>query len=369
VVKRELIIKYMGKSGVIFIAEEVEEDVIETVLPVAPKIESTEPFLPKSEPDEKLSQICLDLLATYKKMAVKPKVALMQHTVKAGEVLSPLAVLYERVRNVIDYKGSHLLRRNAIQRIVSRRLHEWPNADSKKTAARLVKELIWARYVENDTITEECLDKVATVLEKYGALFSASQVKNMQSLPEKNKFRDIILGTASSEIEELLDPSLFYIEAISTAMYKWFDGRFIWTGENISDAEKKLHLEIAIYKSLPKSDEARVCYHLLKKYVPGWEKMSAAEVSGQASELAATLINFNTYFTSATQAKLYRFVQKHTAAFQIIKEISEKDPENAVEIFENEVKLEKMVREVCAERYREIGRVVTTGIIRSKLTP
>jgi hypothetical protein len=49
-------------------------------------------------------------------------------TIKVGTSLSFVVYLYEQVRNVIDNKSDHLLRRNAIERILRRLL--WENTNS-----------------------------------------------------------------------------------------------------------------------------------------------------------------------------------------------------------------------------------------------
>src|SRR3989344_7526426 len=47
-------------------------------------------------------------------------------TIHVGEVLGSVSFLYEKARNAIDYKGEHLLRRNAIERILKR--NYWVNS-------------------------------------------------------------------------------------------------------------------------------------------------------------------------------------------------------------------------------------------------
>ena len=71
--------------------------------------------------------------------------------VRVSEVLGGLARLYEKIRTVVEYKGEHVLRRNAIERILKRLIWEQgtlrSNIDSARVATALTKELIWARYL------------------------------------------------------------------------------------------------------------------------------------------------------------------------------------------------------------------------------
>ena len=78
-------------------------------------------------------------------------------------VASRIAFLYEKVRQVIDYQEEHLLRENAIERILRRRLF---SAEPKEPfALSLVEELIRAGYFQNDSIPEERIGGVQTILD------------------------------------------------------------------------------------------------------------------------------------------------------------------------------------------------------------
>ncbi len=72
--------------------------------------------------------------------------------IQVNRVVSKLAFLYEKIRNVIEYKEEHLLRKNAIKRILKRRL-TW-KSNAKSIAAPLIYELIRGRYLENNAVLE-----------------------------------------------------------------------------------------------------------------------------------------------------------------------------------------------------------------------
>ena len=67
-------------------------------------------------------------------------------TIQVSAVLGKLARLYERIRTIVEYKGEHVLRRNAIERIIKRLIWEQGSVrqdiDTKKVAETLIKELI-----------------------------------------------------------------------------------------------------------------------------------------------------------------------------------------------------------------------------------
>ena len=69
-----------------------------------------------------------------------------EDVIKVSETVSAAASVYETVRNALEYDEEHLLRRNAIRRILKRRMVDVPSGEM---AQKLLRELIWARYLPN----------------------------------------------------------------------------------------------------------------------------------------------------------------------------------------------------------------------------
>jgi len=78
---------------------------------------------------------------------------------------SRMAHVYESMRNMVDYKEEHLLRRSAIERMLKRRILLDQNQD--KIAENLIRELIRARYVPNDKLPESKISGVQKIIDKY----------------------------------------------------------------------------------------------------------------------------------------------------------------------------------------------------------
>ena len=112
-----------------------------------------------------------------------------QPTISFPVTASSLALLYERIRNLIDYKADHLLRRNAVQRILARKIE---TGKSDTVAYDLIQELTWARYLKNDSLPKIELFKVAKIIDKYRLLIADIQTTA--------KDREFILGLVSVEI-------------------------------------------------------------------------------------------------------------------------------------------------------------------------
>ena len=89
--------------------------------------------------------------------------------IEVDEATSHLASLYEKIRNSVDFKEVHLLRRFAIERNLKRRFIVERLKPS--IAKSLIEELIRARYLKNNTISEKKIKQVENIIQKYNDLF------------------------------------------------------------------------------------------------------------------------------------------------------------------------------------------------------
>ena len=303
--------------------------------------------------EESLSSTVKNILKAYSEAKEKASLGANQPRVKVGETLGSVAWIYEKIRNSIDYKGEHLLRRNAVERILRRLLWEKSWLEPEKLANFLIKELIWARYLKNDSVPKNKAEHIAKILEKYFRLGFERQ------------YRSWLLGMASCEIEEELVPELFYIQAYTQAMYVWFLENFDWTDQNLSPEHKNIQILIAIHRSLPKSDDSRIRYHLLKLLYPDWPHADDTLIAHTKENLFRIHKEMEEQINNPLQLRLYRYIQKQTAPFQILKDIIDENQDNIHQLLENPQKLEWKIREVCTKRYLQIRERVNRGIVRS----
>ena len=111
-----------------------------------------------------LSQFTQALLDAIK--SVKPKAKPDDiSALSVSQTVSFFALVYEKVRNAVEYRDDHLILRAAIERILKRRFSL--NPDGRGEAENLLRELLWARYYENNTLGEEKISQVQTIADKY----------------------------------------------------------------------------------------------------------------------------------------------------------------------------------------------------------
>ena len=274
---------------------------------------------------------------------------------KVGDTFSSVASFYERIRYTVDYKKENLLRRNAIERIVKRLLWEKGEGNLLSLSETLVKELIWAKYVKNDYYPVRKVAEISAIIAKY--LFLSTRF-------EKG-WKDWLVGVASCEIEESLDPSIVSYDVFSMAIESWFKKNFEWAGDGLDEVEKENQLAIAIHRSLFRSDEPKGAYFLLRRMVKGWNGMEKEDVAKRGEEIIKALVRIRSSLKNSFQSKLYRYVQKEVAAFQILKNLIEQNPGAAQSLMGNPDEFTKEIYEICEARYDEIRQRVNLGIVRS----
>ncbi|MFC1649792.1 hypothetical protein ACFL2C_03730 [Patescibacteria group bacterium] len=309
--------------------------------------------------DDGLTEEARKLLSSY---YFPPDKIKGEEKFKVGEVLSSAAFVYEKVRNAVDYKGEHLLRRNAIERILKRLLWENPSlSENPNSLARIVvKELIWARYVQNDSLSVSTLNQIGKSLQKYAEIFEAIKT-HYKNKKEKKTWKNWFLGIASSELEFLIDKKLTEQDALSHAMKAWMDKRYEWKDTQIDEEEKSIQLTTATHRSLFKLDLARVRFFMVKHYHKNWmtnPEVNMADLFEKAKEIEEIL-------DSDVQTRLYRYTQKLVAHFHILGYVARRNIDKLEGMFSDKEVLESEVREVCESKYEEIGRRVNTGIVRS----
>jgi len=310
-----------------------------------------------------LSAEALTLLKYYQSTLKEETSQQWEPKVKVGETLSGVAQVYERLRYAVDYKKEHLLRRNAIERILKRQLRT-VERNPREIADNLIKELIWARYLRNDYLPVSRTEAAAGIIAKYLKFFSLIPSR-YHDRKEGTWWKDWLISVASCELEEAIDPSLISIDALSLSTLAWFKKRYQWLGDGLDDTQKDIQTTIAVYRGLFRTDDARTAYHLLKNMYPQWSNIRAEDLDGNTPKIFDLFATIRADLNPAIQTRLYRFVQRQISAFQILKEVIEQDVENAAKVFANPQVLEEAVYDVCEEKYGEISDRVARGIIRS----
>ncbi|OGC54748.1 hypothetical protein A2797_00570 [candidate division WWE3 bacterium RIFCSPHIGHO2_01_FULL_48_15] len=249
------------------------------------------------------------LTAAYSK---EPTVELPEGPkIKVSEAVATIALVYEKVRQVMEYNEPHLLRRAATERILSRRLRA--DSNTLLVAEGLIKELIRGRYLPNDYYPESLIPAVGGIIEKYRLILRARE-----SLPTNDDFA-WITRIASAEIEEFFAPPE-RDDALSSLMLANIQKAILLSDPALSESQAAIQLKIAIYENLLKLDQALLEFNLFELFYPDWKTAGKEHVS----EVAANLPQIQQAITSTLNyqlsGSLSARVSRYTTPFVLLRD-------------------------------------------------
>ncbi len=317
--------------------------------------------------------------------------------IKVSTLISRVAFFYEKVRNAVDYEEEHLLRKNAISRILRRQIiieGVVMETDSAKIAEHLLVELIRASYLSNNTIPETKIGEIAGLLEKYirlknkvvaqinaGLNLKTDINKAKDLIAEKNKLIHWLLDMAACEIEENLAPNPVKATIV--------DNLFSVLHKNLklpADLPYEDDLEIQIYLSIgrtfSKFDADMLGFILFKYYNPAWLSLSSDAIlpekeDSQINEIASHIVSLREKIEAQLGhplvKQLDRIVKVYALYFSILSETIESDPAKVYnELQKGEKSFVALIRKVCNKKYLKakarLWRAALRGIIYIFLT-
>lgn len=276
--------------------------------------------------------------------------------IRVHAAVSRFSVLYEKIRNAVDYKDEHLLRKAAIKRILSRQLIL--ESDPQVIATNLVRELIGARYLPNNTLPDSIIGQVAERINKYLAVAKARV--------GSERHYAWLRGILSVELDELLVDAT-QEKAFVTFLYERLADRVRVQGSAIDPSELRLQLYIACYRSLVKADEETLGFKLLRAYLPEW--LRPEDWLGSAPAMAERLVGverrIRLSLAHPLALRFQRAVKTWAVALNILREALLEKPEEASALLEKPEALNAAVARVAERRYRISRGKLRRGAVRA----
>ncbi len=303
-------------------------------------------------------------------------------TIKVSELISKMAFFYEKLRNAVDYDEEHLLRKNAIYRILKRqviieRVVKTPN--SKDLAEHLLQELIRASYLGNAEVPVKRIDQVANILEKYLLLKNLrilqikSDVKNKDLIKEKNDSVIYLLSLAASEIEELLGTNQTR-QATMTSLFDVLSQKIILPANHSSEKDLKLQIYLSICRKFLKLDRDMLSLVVFKYYNTGWasdlndfNKLPDKEKMQQiALKLPTIKQAINQQLNHPLKRQLDKITHRFSLYFTIVSETIDQEPIEKYNLLKNNpVNFFTAVAKVCRKRYKQAKSRLWRASVRS----
>ncbi len=310
--------------------------------------------------------------------------------IKVSDLISKVAFFYEKIRNAVDYEEEHLLRKNAISRILRRQIMiegVIKDSDSNGIANHLLTELIRGSYLPNNKIPETKINEIALLLEKYIRLKDQVVSRLNVSLNLKtdiNKAKDVIneknhlihwlLTLAACEIEDNLAPN----KVKKMIVNNLFDVLV----KNIklpSDLPYENDLDIQIYLSIGRTylklDEDMLSFILFKYYNSDWLELHNKTALNSDDDKKIKYIAermdemdklVKTQLKHPLTKQLDKLVHVYALYFSILTETIESDPAKVyAELQKSEKNFLVSLKKICNLKYLKAKGRLWRAAIRS----
>jgi hypothetical protein len=286
--------------------------------------------------------------------------------IQVSAMASRMAFVYERMRNALEYQEVHLIRKNAIERLLKRRLIG--RVKPSELAPELLSELIRGRYLADNTVPEHKIEQVAGILNKYFYLFNRLPL-HLKGKERTQAYR-WLLGIAAVEIDHcLISPEK--AQALAEYMYSTIS-EYVTVDQKIPVPEKNIQVYLAIHRSLLRSDPAILHYHMFRYYNDSWYKADRAMVESVAADIKNIIDKVDAHVNHKIGDSLFRYLKKYTIYYHVIKDIIDKDPATFNQRLMQPAVIEQEIIEACTLRYKQakakLGRSAVRAIIYIFLT-
>lgn len=277
-----------------------------------------------------------------------------ERKITVNPFVSKVASAYEKLRNAMEYREEEVMLRATIERILRRRL--LLGGTAKTTSEPLIRELIWARYLPDNSVPESAITKVEDTIDLYLQLRLKVLEKHKVRLGEIN---DWTYQLMSSALATILSPN-YEKQTMGNFMYQVMrdDVTIIDDNEQTRDAQ----VYLAVRRAFARDDLAFLRYHLFILYFGDltWSSLDhiALAFKDGLNEITSQLVY-------PRKDKIYMYVKRRAAVFFILEDILRVHKGSLLEMLRDEEKVQHAVHEACQKRYKSISKKVQTAIIRS----
>ena len=253
-----------------------------------------------------------------------------------------MALFYEKVRNLIEYKDDHLIKRNAIERILKRNL--LIELRRENFTEQFLQELAMSGYLERGKISDNVKSRVKKILAKYQkAIRSASGYETKRWL----------VSMASCEVEEVLFPNPARF-ALVRAMYETVrKGIEVKDAKRMKESEKNIQIFLASVRSIAKPDNAMLNFVLFKVYLPDWfqEEVQEEKLVKMLAQIPELISSIRRKISNPASVKIGMALRKYAVFFNIFYEAALGNISRIGKIVENPESLKFAVQLAASEVY------------------
>ncbi|PIU36432.1 hypothetical protein CO005_00025 [Candidatus Roizmanbacteria bacterium CG_4_8_14_3_um_filter_34_9] len=304
----------------------------------------------------KFTQALLDTFKTAKKRVRPDDISALS----VSQTVSFFALVYERVRNAVEYREDHLILRAAIERILRRRFSL--NPDGHSEAENLLRELLWARYFDNGVLGAEDNVVIQNLINKYVLL------RRQLVVGRDNEIRifldQFLMDLLTCEVEETLQPESATIQSNLSSFIFQILRRKIKI-EGLKEDQKDAYSLVAIEKVFGKSDRSYLRYRLFTTFYKTLHDYSEKELQNLGAKLPAIFKKIDDMVTNPYVDNLAKFTRKQLPPFLILFALIKNKPDEVQTILTNRERLWTEIDQTCRDKYQQLGVQVRTLAVRS----
>ena len=307
----------------------------------------------------KLSQLTYALIESLKSIKAKPRPDDLS-ALTVSQTVSFFALVYEKIRNAVEFRDDHLILRAAIERILKRRISL--NPEGKGEAENLLRELLWARYFANGSLGNYDIENTQKIIDRYIKLRNLLLVgRDGETQHYLNQF---LLDLITAEIEETLRME----SAIGNANKSFFIYQVLRKKikiDGLTENEKDIYFLVSIEKVFRKSDKSYQRYHLFTTFYKPIKQYTMEEIENFASKLPEIFKKIDVVISSSYVDKINNFLKKQLAPFIILFELLKTKLNEAGNILTNKDRLWNEVDLICRAKYQQLSKRITNLAIKS----
>ena len=298
-----------------------------------------------------LSRLSNLLITSFEREEVKNQT---KTGINVNRFVSEIATWYEKFRNAMDYREEEVVRRAAIERILKRRL--FFGGGGEKIASPLMRELLWARYFPDASISDEEIKKVGGVIDLYLELREQLLTKQHDV---KIKIDSLIYQLLSSHLEIMLNKSKD-VELISNFIFHLLKERI--TIKDDSEETRDIQVFIAVRRAFAKDDIAFLRFHLFEQY---FGSITEGNIHTIASNFAKGYKELERQIKYSLKERIVSYVKKQLPPFLIFAEVLRKERGGIRALISNTEEFQNSIFATAQGRYQTISKKVRTAIVRS----
>ena len=320
-----------------------------------------------------LSSETKNLIEEYKKWYNREiNKEITEPVIEVDEVASRLAFLYEKVREVVDWKEEQLLMRSAIERILNRRLMLGEN---EETARSLIVELVRGGHLQNKKIPESKSGEVARILRKHSYIID--KVKFLTKKEPEADFLKWMFSLLAVEIEDCLDHPTrekALINYMTDVMSERIKLSPEWLKVEPSfEEKKKIFVFVAVQRALFNLDDIIISFYLLERFY-SCTSLPEDQFDDFSNRILDIKNKIEKFLKHPLQEKIYNICEKYDTAFLLISDVLSKNPNKIENNLNNSPEIEGLVTEAYQGRFdrlkaslRRAAIYATASIFLSKM--